>query len=1208
MRWPLAAAACLLAVTAEAQVYRFRTHSSATGLSNNAIYAVFQDSQGYVWFATDGGACRYDGASYRSFSVPQGLVDASVRGFVEDDQGRLWVVTKGGLSRFDGRRFTSFTRAEGLVHDEVRSGTRGRDGTLWFGTSQGISRWDGQRFSSLGAAEGLPPGPVWALHEDHRRRLWVGLRGGGLAWLEGSRFHVLSAADGLPEGVNSVFSIAEDPEGRLWLASNTGVLRYDGARFERFGRAQGLRSEDVSSVLVDRLGRVWCGTFGGGIARLEAGRFTTFDRRHGLPDDYLTSVFSDREGNIWFGSLFSGAFRFVSERFATFDSAWGLGDGLITGIARSPDGAMWFSSINSGLTRRDPSGATRRFTTADGLVDDHLWTAAVDSRGRVWTGGLKGVSVREGDRFRNFPIEELAAHDRINAIAEDGAGRVWLGSGAARSSGIVAWDGRGFRTFTTEDGLAHHQVNSFGVDRQGRLWVCTEDGVSRLDGAPPATGHDPRLFTTWRLADGLPSKRALVMHEDPQGTVWIGTPAGLVRFDGRSFTTFTTREGLVNDYVSSLTSQGGRLWVGTGSGISAYDGSSFANYTVRDGLLSHEIATAAALAAPDGSVWFGSAAGAVRHLPIEPTTVDLPPHVLIRSVRARDRYLDWSRPVSLPHDDNNLSIEFLGLSFVDEEAIRYSYAMAGFEEDWSEPDAARSVRFLHLPPGSYRFLVRARSAGGLWSAPASLAFEIRPAFWQSGWFHLALVLGLAGAGWALYAWRTRALHARNLERIAGLRQLLDSIRVINSGLDLDSVLQNIVAEAARLVDAEPGAIGLLRGEELRFHRVWVDGAWQPSELSVGRGEGVAGEVARTGEARVVDDPGGDPGPGLPAAFPESYARGFIDVPITDRTGTVVGVLDVRRRPGQGPFGEDDRHVLQSLAHQAAIAIENARLFGDLEEKKIMLSESVWAVEELYKNEVQTSRILQEMHDMKTNFMVVTSHEMRTPLTILKGHHEALLGGFLGEITASQRNTLEICRRSIERLITSFNGIIEMLKIDQQAPLDPQPLDLCFEVEQVLSEIRPLSERRGQSLVLERGGELPLVVADSAKMQLAFANLVQNAVKFTPDGGTVRVRLTAEPEGVHAVVEDDGIGLEKEELERVFDRFYAGKDSLHHGSGTYQFKARGAGLGLSVAKGYVEAHGGRIWAESEGPGRGSRFHVVLPAAEAAERGEAERAAS
>lgn len=1172
------------AASADAQVYRFKTYTSSSGLPNNSVYHIYQDGKGYVWFATDGGAARYDGVSFATFGVAEGLVDASVRAIVEDGRGDLWFLTKGGASRWDGRRFTHYTSADGLPHDEVRSGLRARDGSLWFGTTHGLARWDGSSFRRWTEAEGLPAAPVWALHEDRRGTLWVGLRGGGVARLEGERFRVLTRADGLP-GLD-VFAIAEHPDGALWMATGAGLVRWEDGRVRTFTTADGLPGDSVSSVVVDRHGRVWCGVFGGGVARLDDGRFTVFGRANGVPDPYVMSLLKDRENNIWFGTMWGGAFRFVSEHFANFTTASGLGAGLVSGVAEDGSGRLWFSSVSEGLTAFEGS-RVRRVREGATLPDERVWSLFVEPGGTVWTGGLSGVHALAPDaaRARHFGLEELGLPDRINAIVKDATGRMWFGSGAARSTGVVSWDGRAFRRWTTADGLAHNQVNGFALDAGGRLWVCTEDGVSRLDG---------ERFTTWRRADGLPAKRVLTAHGDGAGLVWLGTPAGLVRYDGQAFRVFRTRDGLVNDFVSALTSDGAVLWVGTAGGISAFDGRTFDNYTVKDGLVSHEVSLGAALRRADGTLWFGTPAGAVRYQPVKDTTLPVPPWVYVRGLRVRDQAREPSPAgLTLEHDQNSVSFEFLGLSFTDEEAIRYSYLMEGLERTWSGPDPARSVRFMNLPPGDYRFLVKARSAAGLWSAPAAVELHVRPAFWQTGAFRVLVAAVLGGLAFSAYSWRMRVVAERHRERVTELRRLMDSIRVINAGLDLPAVLQNIASEAARLVGGEPGAIGLVRKGRVAFPRVWLEGRWEPCDLTVGVGEGVAGAVAATGRAQIVNDPGEERGAGPASWFARAWSRGFMDVPIVDREGAVVGVLDVRRGAATPPFDDDDRQLLESLAHQAAVAIENARLYGDLEEKRVLLGESVWAIEELYKNEQQTTRILQDVNDMKTSFLIVTSHEMRTPLTILKGHTEALLGGFLGEITATQRATVEICHRTIDRMIATFNDILEMLKIDRQAALDPQPIDLAFEVEQVVKELRPHAENRGQRLLFHAPPELPTVVADTEKIQLVVDNLVRNAIKFTPDGGQIRVRVEGLSDGVRLTVEDEGVGIAADELEKVFERFYTGADARHHSSGQFRFGTRGSGLGLAIAKGYVEAHGGRIWAESAGPGQGSRFHVVLP---------------
>jgi PAS domain S-box-containing protein len=230
-------------------------------------------------------------------------------------------------------------------------------------------------------------------------------------------------------------------------------------------------------------------------------------------------------------------------------------------------------------------------------------------------------------------------------------------------------------------------------------------------------------------------------------------------------------------------------------------------------------------------------------------------------------------------------------------------------------------------------------------------------------------------------------------------------------------------------------------------------------------------------------------------------------------------------------------------------------------------------------------------EMKSNFMVVTSHEMRTPLTVLMGHLGLMR---LGPLTPTQEESVRRCERTLERLRHSLEDIHSMLQLEQgKLALSKAPTDLAEISRSVVEELRPFAERRSQRLSLDLSSEVPRVPLDADRMRVALGDLVQNAIKFTPDGGEVGVSLQVEPPWLHLVVKDTGIGIEPAELDHVFQHFYTAADPRHHHSGTFEFQARGAGLGLAIVKGYVESHRGRAWAESAGPGRGSAFHVVLP---------------
>jgi len=232
--------------------------------------------------------------------------------------------------------------------------------------------------------------------------------------------------------------------------------------------------------------------------------------------------------------------------------------------------------------------------------------------------------------------------------------------------------------------------------------------------------------------------------------------------------------------------------------------------------------------------------------------------------------------------------------------------------------------------------------------------------------------------------------------------------------------------------------------------------------------------------------------------------------------------------------------------------------------------------------------------MKTNFMIVTTHEMRTPLTVLLGYMDALHNGYLGEASPAQAEAFEVCRRSADRMVAAFGDILEMLQIgERRVALHLAHVEVGALVREVVRELAPFVERRRQQLAVDAPEDLPPVEGDRERLRLILQNLLQNAIKFTPDECSVGVRVTRQAEGVQVTVEDQGIGIDAEELERIFEAFYSGADARHHHSGTFEFGARGVGLGLAIARGHVKAHGGRIWAESPGRGCGSRFHLLLP---------------
>jgi signal transduction histidine kinase len=296
-------------------------------------------------------------------------------------------------------------------------------------------------------------------------------------------------------------------------------------------------------------------------------------------------------------------------------------------------------------------------------------------------------------------------------------------------------------------------------------------------------------------------------------------------------------------------------------------------------------------------------------------------------------------------------------------------------------------------------------------------------------------------------------------------------------------------------------------------------------------------------------------------------RTVLAVPIV-RDGASVGVIAVLRKEVQ-PFSEAEVRLVETFADQAVIAIQNARLFREIENK---------------------GRELEVANRHKSEFLANMSHELRTPLNAIIGFSEVLAERMFGEVNDKQMEYLQDIHSSGQHLLTLINDVLDLSKIEAgRMELDLSCVDLGLLMDDALTLVRERAQRGGIRISLEVGEGLTEWVADARKVKQVIVNLLSNAVKFTPAGGSVRLRarrLDAAGRGVAEVsVADTGVGIALEDQALVFDEFrQAGSDALRRSEGT--------GLGLSLAKRFVELHGGTIRVESR-PGEGATFSFTLP---------------
>lgn len=395
------------------------------------------------------------------------------------------------------------------------------------------------------------------------------------------------------------------------------------------------------------------------------------------------------------------------------------------------------------------------------------------------------------------------------------------------------------------------------------------------------------------------------------------------------------------------------------------------------------------------------------------------------------------------------------------------------------------------------------------------------------------------------------------------KRLAEISASLNAQSDLQVLLQDIMATCVEINDCEAASVLLWDKNRNQLFFAASSTLNSDNEL-IGMPvpmDSIAGTIFRTNSIVQVDDTSKDQRHYDKVDEDIKFVtRSILGVPMTNK-GTVIGVLEAINKRHL-PWTEDDRTYLSILAAQAAVAIERAQFIQELERAYADLS---------------------EVDKLKNDFIAIASHELRTPLGVIMGY-----ASFLQE--EEDASTQEHATKVLESALKLRKIIEDMVNLrylkQKQSDLSLEGIALNEVIGGLLQEMRHHHDSIHHKIVVEPLDGGLKVNVDYARLLMALGNVVNNAFAFTPQGGEVRVFCTSQPDEVRIHIKDAGIGLEAHQLERIFEEFYQVEDHMTRKHG-------GLGIGLSISRAIINAHGGRMWAESEGLGKGACFIVALP---------------
>jgi signal transduction histidine kinase/ligand-binding sensor domain-containing protein len=779
-----------------------------------APLSVAQTTDGYIWFGSNSGLFKFDGAQFTQWTAPNDphFPDFRIHSLYASSEGDLYFPagTRGVVRMHDGH-------VDIIPSDHYQQNSFAKDsqGGLWVAPinyeSVSICKVNPTHVDCFGDKDGIPCPGAFSVMDDGKGALWIGGLTSICHWKPGTQAKVFTLSRVQHLQIAFVAAFAMDKDGSVWAGTTQvgpghGLLRLENGRWQSYvtSRVDG-RALSVRSLLVDRHGSLWIGTLDKGLYRIRDGRMEHFDTKDGLSGNAISQIFEDREGNIFVVNP-RGIDQFRDYAVLSYSASEGLPHEFLSSVATTKNGEVWVGA-ESGLYTR-PASAQSAFKRVTNVPLSEVTDLFRDSTGSMWASGANKLAYFRNGRFTLIHGEHGGTQiGHVGEILEDSMHQIWVMVNDQQSG--QAWlrrvQNRAIAdSYPWPDSSKRHFMIAAGPNPVGGIWATSMDGELAwfheghydLLHLPPEIGHpidfESDAFGLWLNTDlhtaylhngvvhtlstdnGLPCNRFRHFIVDQAGANWFAlfcayvqiAPSELARWRSDSSTRVKLRI------------------------FDAYDGADPAASTSGPAL------------DKDGRLWFSSFHAIQSIDPAHLPKNALVPPVYIEQVTADRRPYPLGAPIELPPATRELDIKYTALSYVIPERVRFRYRLQEQNSQWMDAGTRREAFYNDLKPGSYTFQVIASNNDGVWNERGSvLHFRIAAAWYQTTWIKVAAMAILFAIAALLYFTDRRRyivllrvrFNERLEERTRLARELHDTLlqTIMGSKLVVDAARQSL---------------------------------------------------------------------------------------------------------------------------------------------------------------------------------------------------------------------------------------------------------------------------------------------------------------------------------------------------------------------------------------------------------------------------------